>query len=156
MPQIVGVTKSCQRHTEVEFHKGEAGKDADLPCEVVADFILAFRAIAIAMVYLLPDPAVRTDAFHVSRLCGKAWFRFTGKKGRGARFADNEVDGIALVPTEGGGRSSSFSNADGDIQRMGAMASRNLLELDFAASEQEDVVDRGSPFEPKSPYQRMA
>lgn len=152
MPQIVGVTESCKRHTTTEFHKGEVGEEADLPCETVADFVLAFRAIAIAMVYLLPDPKIRGEALGILHLCSKAWRRFTGKKGGGVHFPGNEVDGIALVQTDGDGRSSSFGNADGDIRRMGVMASRNLTELDFAASQQDD---RATAFESETPYHRM-
>ena len=100
------------------------------------------------------------------KLCRKVWATVHGGGGGGGGqiwFPDNEVDGVALVSSEGEGRSDSFGRADQDIQRMGAMASRNLVEPDFAAAANRDVcagepgdIGTGADLaDSQIPYQRM-
>ena len=137
---------------------------AALPCEWVTSLVLAFRATAIAMVYL-QDRKTRTEAFDVQEVCRRVWARILASTSAGAGgtvgFQENEIDGIALVPTEGEGRSSSFGTADRDVRRMGHMASRNLTELDLAAAEAEAKYhhkgqdETMGPTDSQVPYQLM-
>ena len=110
---------------------------------------MAFQAAVLAAVDLLLDPQVRAEAFDIPGLCRKVWDKAASPSG-GVRFPKNELDGIALVPAEGEGRSSSFGKADTDIKRMGSMASKNLAELDF-----QDSGEPGDPTDSQIPYQRM-
>ena len=68
---------------------------------------------------------VLAGAVQIPNPCRRAWGRLAGTGGPGgarARFRANELDGIALVPTEGDGLSTSLGNADRDIRRMGSMS----------------------------------
>ena len=152
VPQGVGLTEACVEQTQVAFEQGWYGdaNTAPLPCENVVELVMAFRAAVLAAVYLLPDPQVRAEAFDIPELCRKVWAKAAGTGGGGVRFPKNELDGIALVPAEGEGRSSSFGKADTDIKRMGSMASKNLAELDF-----QDNGEPGDPTDSQIPYQRM-
>lgn len=59
IPQIVGVTERCDDQTQTAFGQGFYGAgDAPLPCELIVQLAMAFRAPALAAVYLLPDPKV--------------------------------------------------------------------------------------------------
>ena len=152
VPQGVGLTEACVEQTQVAFEQARYGdaNTAPLPCEFVVALVMAFRAAVLAAVYLLPDPQVRAEAFDIPELCRKVWAKAAGTGGGGVRFPKNELDGIALVPAEGEGRSSSFGKADTDIKRMGSVASKNLAELDF-----QDNGEPGDPTDSRIPYQRM-
>jgi len=179
MPQIVAVLRACVDQTEAAVNAKfalifqAARDDASFPCQHVVELVMACRAVALAAVYLLPDPQTRAEAFAVPDLCRRVWARLSAAvaascsrrsalAGGGVRFPDNEIDGIALVPLEqGAGRSSSFRKADRDIERMGSMASRNLTSLDLAAAtvahaagDQEDHATM-DPADSQIPYQRM-
>ena len=144
IPQIVAVTDMCQSQTEAAFQM-IANAEAALPCENVAEFVLAWRAIALGVAYFWASE-VRDEAVHIPDLCRRAWNRLSGTGGPGgarARFPANELDGVALVPTEGEGRSSAFGNADSDIERMGSMASKTLTGLDLAKAAVEAEAEGG-------------
>ena len=178
IPQIVALSRACADQTEAAIDSSRtvaiaATSDAGLPCLYVVEFAMAWRAVALAAVYLLPDPKSRAEAFAVSELCRRVCARLlaavaascsrrSALAGDGVHFPDNEIDGIALVPLEqGAGRSSSFRKADRDIERMGSMASRNLTSLDLAAAavahEAGDHPDHATMDSADSqiPYQRM-
>ena len=156
IPQIVGVTHFCQTQTQAAYRKGANGHtDTALPCEDIAALVLAFRAIALAMVYLR-DPQTRAEAFDLPDIWRRLWNQRSGGRGRrggGVRFEPGELDKVALV-----GRSTSFGRADTDIKRMGSMASRTLAELDFPAGAAWDEDPDGGAMDPVNsqiPYQRM-
>ena len=139
------------------------GKDVDgpLPCENVAEFVLAWRAIGIGLVYFR-DPKIRAQVLDLSDLCHRAWTRLVGSI-QGSRdgrvwFPQNEVAGIVLVPTEDEDRSESFGRADRDVKWMGSMASKQLFELDDAA-DAADAADADGrtqyPDGSQIPYERM-
>ena len=181
IPQAIAISDACQTQTEATTLKGRSG-DANtaLPCESVAALVLAFRAIALASVYLRDVTASnergRSELFDVPELFRRAWARFrtvvastcgwtAGYRVRTAgrvRFPPNELDGLALVPVEGEGRSSSFRTADHDIFRMGTVASQNLTELDLAAADRAEATTAEdnnsgnmSPVNSQIPYNRM-
>ena len=107
IPQIVAVTDMCRDQTNAAIVQGASGDtEAALPCENVAEFVLAWRAVALGVVYFWASE-FREEAVHIPGLCRRAWNRLAGTGGPGgarARFPANELDGIALVPTEGEGR----------------------------------------------------
>ena len=153
IPQAIGVSAWCWHQTQSAFQQGEDGNaNGPMPCENTVQLVLSFRSIALAMVYLW-DPTTRAEAFDIPELFRRSWARIagTGRTSGGVRFPANEIDGIALVPVEGEGRSTSFAKADTDVERMGFMASRSLRELDAAA----DTGHDGGPAGSKIPYQRM-
>jgi hypothetical protein len=166
LPQIVAVTAGCQAQTQRAFEQGDAGvADAALPCENVAAFVLAWRAVFLGLLYLLPDPTVRAQALDVPELCRRAWRRLVGASAGGDRIrfaASAELDGAGLVPADADaeGRPGSYGRADRDVERMGAMACERLFELDDAAAASaqaeadEDGADR-DPADSQIPYQRM-
>ena len=158
IPQIVGVTQRCQIQTSDAYSKGLNGDVVSLPCEPIVQFVMAFRPIALAVVYLW-DARVRAEAFDIP----DAWRRLRnrrggGGRGGGVRFPANELDGVALVPTdestereEREGRPTSLGRADADIKRMGSMASKRLAEMSVADQD-------GGPMDPvgsQIPYQLM-
>ena len=179
MPQIVALSRACVDQTEaavdisITLALNQATSHADRPCLYVVELVMAWRAVALAAVYLLPDPQTRAEAFSVPELCRRVWARLSAVvaascsrrsalAGGGVRFPDNEINGIALVPLEqNAGRSSSFRKADRDIERMGSMASRNLTSLDLAAAtvahEAGDQTHRATmdPADSQIPYQLM-
>ena len=165
VPQVVGLTEACVEQTQVAFEQGWYGdaNTAPLPCENVVELVMAFRAAVLAAVYLLPDPQVRAEAFDIPELCRKVWAKAAGTGGGGVRFPKNELDGIALVPVDQHGQSTSFGKADLDIHRMGSMASRNLAELDFGTTCDDAGEARGEddddhsmdPTNSRLPYHRM-
>ena len=170
--QVVGVVPECRKQTEAAVREGLAGDaDAALPCEYVVQFVLSWRAVALAVAYLW-DSKVRAEAFDLPEL----WRRFRtriacrggagagagagggGGGGGGVRFPATGcgLDTIALVPTEGAGRSNEYGRADGDIERMGSMASKRLGELDFPTASGDEGHDfAADPAESHIPYQRM-
>ena len=152
IPQTVGVTQTCQRQTQATFVAGYSGDaDAELPCENIVQFVLSFRAVALVIVYLW-DRKVRAEALDIPELCRRLCRRRTGGGG-GVRFPDTELDEVALVPTEGVGRSTSFGKADTDIKRMGSMASKRLAEMStMSAGDGQDIP---APADSQIPYQRM-
>ena len=154
IPQAIAVSKACQLQTGDTRAKGEKGdSDAALPCDYSCALALAFRTMALALVYL--SRSNRSQLLDVAGLFRRAWARLraaaaggcgaavggrsSAANGGQVRFEPSEIDGMQLVPTDGEGRSHSFGNADHDIVRMGAMASLNLTELDLASADRADA-----------------
>ena len=170
VPQIVGVTRLCQTQTQDAYHTAYDGDgDVALPCEAIVRFVMSFRPIALAMVYLW-DPKIRAEAWDIPKVFRKLQNRRAGGGwGIGVRFPENELDGVALVSTVG--RSTSCGKADTDIKRMGSMASKRLAEMsadsdctwmsvDLSTAAVDVVVSDqdGGPIDPADsqiPYQLM-
>ena len=84
-----------------------------VPSESVAALVLAFRAIALASVYLRDVTASNTRCrsksklFYATELFRQAWARFRAvassrvRTAGGVRFLPNELDGVALVRGRG-------------------------------------------------------
>lgn len=101
--------------------------------------MLAWRAVYLGLVYLLPDPTVRSQALDLPELCRRVWRRLVGGSAGGGRirFAVRaELYGAVLVlaDADAEGRPGPYGRADRDVERMGSMAFGRLSELDAAAA----------------------
>ena len=131
----------------------------------MAEFVLAWRAVGLGLVYLW-NPTIRAQALDLPDLCRRAWRRLA-RAATGSGSGSGPVRGERarqLVPRARGGavrvisapKNSDFAAdstetsrlngflADRDIQRMGSMASERLFELDFARA------DRDAPPAPEA------